>query len=122
MQDFRQLRVWRHALTLALDVRETTSRFPKVGYTDLRTQMLRAAESVAHNIVEGCGASSQKEFARFLEIAIKSTMELEGQLHMAHAYRILSEPRSRALQLQTVDTRRMLVGLRKKILASLRET
>lgn len=42
--------------------------------------MIRAAESITTNIVEGCGAATRREFARFLDISIKSTSELEYQL------------------------------------------
>jgi four helix bundle protein len=42
--------------------------------------MLRAAESIPFNIVEGCGAHTRKDFARFLDISIKSSLELEAQL------------------------------------------
>ena len=80
MQDYRRLRVHGSAHTLAIRVRGVTRQFPKAGYTPLKAQMTSAAESIAFNIVEGCGAESQKDFARFLDIAIKSAMELEYQL------------------------------------------
>jgi four helix bundle protein len=75
------------ALALAIDVRRATNRLPRRGYSELKSQLIRAAESVVHTIVEGCGAVSQKEFARFLEMAIKSSMELEGELVTVRAYR-----------------------------------
>ena len=78
MQDYRQLRVHANAHNLAVAVRAATRRFPRNGYASLRAQMTSAAESISFNIVEGCGADSQKEFARFLEIGIKSAMELEN--------------------------------------------
>lgn len=81
--------------------------------------MTRAAESIAFNIVEGCGASSQKEFARFLDIGIKSTTELEYQLDLARDYEVLSESDWQSLSVQTTDVRRMLWGLRAKVLASI---
>lgn len=80
--------------------------------------MCSAAESVVSNTVEGCGASSQKEFARFLDISIKSSTELEGQLHLARACGILSPDEWQRLTTETVDVRRMLCGLRAKVLAS----
>jgi four helix bundle protein len=79
--------------------------------------MTTAAESVVFNIVEGCGASSPKEFARFLDIAIKSTTELESQLELARDYGILSRPTWEFLSTDTMDVRKMLSGLRNKVLA-----
>ena len=77
MQDHRELRAWRKAYALTIEVRRATRLFPRTGYGSLQSQMIQAVESVIFNIVEGCGRRSQKDFARFLEISIKSTSELE---------------------------------------------
>jgi four helix bundle protein len=80
--------------------------------------MTSAAESVAFNIVEGCVATSQKEFARFLDIASKSATELESQLSLARDYGVLRHRAWAQLTEETIDVRRMLFGLRAKVLAS----
>lgn len=81
--------------------------------------MVSSAESIAFNIVEGCGAFSGKEFARFLEIAIKSGMELEYQLQLAHENGVLLKSDWTELTRETIEVRRMLCGLRKVVLAKL---
>jgi four helix bundle protein len=116
MQNYRKLRVWRKAFALALNVRSATTQFPRTGYAELKAQIVSAVESIMFNIVEGCGASTPREFARFLEIAIKSSIELEAQLELARAYKVLREATWNMLSPETIDTRRMLIGLRKKIL------
>lgn len=118
MQDYRKLRVWRHAHTLALSVRRATQRFPRTGYASLRSQITASSESIAFNIVEGCGTSSQAELARFLEISRKSSMELKYQLQLARDYGVLPQPVWESLSKEVIDTRRMLCGLRAKVLAS----
>ena len=118
MQDFRNLRVWRKSHQLTLAVRRAAGRLPRTGYASLRTQITTSAESIAFNIVEGCGSSSGKELARFLDISIKSTMELEYQLKLAMDYGVLGLEEGRGLSGEVVDTRRMLCGLKKKVLAS----
>lgn len=118
MQDYRKLRVHRKAHALMLAVKRATLQFPRRGYASLSTQMTNAAQSIAFNIVEGCGADSQKEFARFLDISIKSSMELEYQLKVAADYEVLSDMVSASLSDETIDVRRMLCGLRAKVLAS----
>ncbi len=122
MQDYRQLRVHAKAHALAIGVRAATRTFPLTGYASLKAQMTRAAESIAFNIVEGCGAASQREFARFLDIGIKSTMELESQLSLAKDYRVLTHQAWEQLTGETVDARRMLFGLRAKVLASVADS
>lgn len=118
MQDHRRLRVWKKAHALAIEVRRATREFPRTGYGSLQSQVIRAAESIVFNIVEGCGARSPREFARFLDISIKSTSELEAQLELAKDYGALSDHHWRTLSNETVDVRRMLCGLRAKVLAS----
>jgi four helix bundle protein len=118
MQDYRRLRVWRKAHALVLNVRRATHRFPRTGYASLKSQVTRAAESVPFNIVEGCGGHSQKDLARFLDISIKSTSELQYQLLLARDYGVLAPNEWRGLTEETIDTRRMLCGLRSKVLES----
>jgi len=121
MQDFRKLRAWRQALALSINIRKATNRFPRRGYADLKSQMTRAAESMVHTIVEGCGAASQREFARFLEMSIKSSTELEGQLLMSRAYEVLGMIDFRSLESQTIDVRRSVINLRKRVLDNVDE-
>ena len=116
MQDHRRLRVWKKAQALAIEVRRVTRLFPRIGYGSLQSQMVRAAESIVINIVEGCGGSSQKDFARFLDISIKSTSELECQLELAKDYGVLKPHDWQRLTREAVDVRRMLCGLRAKVL------
>ena len=116
MQDFRKLDVWRKAHALALKVRRVTKGFPRSGYTAQRSQMLRAAESIPTSIVEGCFCSSQREFARFLEVAIKSAGEVEYQLQLAYDCGILRHGNWQSLTADVVEVRRMALGLRMRVL------
>ena len=116
MQDYHRLLVWQKAHALAILVRRAIREFPRAEYGSLRSQAVRAAESVVLNIVEGCGGNTPREFARFLDISIKSTSELEAQLELASDYGILSHRRSAALTTDTIEVRRMLCGLRAKVL------
>lgn len=118
MQDHRNLRVWKHAHDLAVDVRCATADFPAAGYSSIKSQMVRAAESIVFNIAEGCGASSQREFARFLGKSIKSSFELEAQCELAKDYGVLREAAGKELVSALVSLRRMLFALRKKVLTS----
>lgn len=116
MQDFRKLDVWHRAHELALNVRRVTREFPRSGYTAQRSQILRAVESIPNNIVEGCFAGSQKDFARFLEVSIKSAGEVEYQLQLAYDCGVLRFRNWQSLTAATVEVRRMTIGLRKKVL------
>ena len=55
MHDFKQLRVWRKAFDLSVDLYRVTNVFPKEEMYGLKAQIRRSASSVAANIAEGCG-------------------------------------------------------------------
>lgn len=116
MQNFRRLLVWQRSHELVLGIRKAVKRFPRSERGSLKSQMVNAAESVAFNIVEGCGSTSSKEFARFLDISIKSTCELEGQLQLATDAGLMQHHTWSPLSTETEEIRRMLCGLRKKVL------
>jgi len=118
MQNFRRLHAWERAHQFALDVRIATQSFPRTGYSELKAQLIGAAESIPTNIVEGCGASSRKEFARYLDISIKSTFEVEYQLQLAKDYSILLPDKWKSLSDELIEIRRMLYGLRKAVLTA----
>ena len=103
---------------LAVATRRVLRDIPRSGYGSLQSQITRAAESIVFNIVEGCGSTSQREFARFLEISIKSTKELEAQIELARDYGAVSPVNWPTLTRDVVDVRRMLCGLRAKVLSS----
>jgi four helix bundle protein len=116
MQDFRRLLVWQRAHEHVLNVRRAVKGFPRSERGSLKTQTINAAESIAFNIVEGCGTTSSKEFARFLDISIKSTCEVEYQLQLAKDCNLLPRHVCRPLSAETIEIRRMLCGLRRKVL------
>ena len=99
-------------------VHRAAASFPRSGFAPLRSQLTRAADSIAANIVEGCAAISQKEFARFLEIAIKSAAEAEYHLLCAHERAALSASDYGTLASEAVQIRRMLFALRERVLTS----
>ncbi len=80
MQSFKNLEVWQLAHRLRVRVYDLVSTFPREELYGLRSQVTRAAGSVAANIAEGCGRNGDKEFARFLDIAMGSATELECHL------------------------------------------
>ena len=64
-------------------VYEITQKFPSEEKFGLVSQLRRASVSVPSNIAEGYSRSSNKEYKRFVEIALVSILELETQLIIA---------------------------------------
>jgi four helix bundle protein len=57
-----------------------TLSFPNDEKFGLTNQLRRASVSIPSNIAEGSSRQSNKDFARFLEIAIGSAYEVETQI------------------------------------------
>jgi len=118
VSDFKKLKVWRKAHALALNVHTVATRIRGSDNASLRNQLLRAAQSVPTNIVEGTGQTSGKEFGRFLSIALKSTSELEYHLMFARDTRAISLSDFESLSVQAIEVRKMLHGLRNRVVVS----
>ena len=115
MADFKKLKVWQkaHALTLCVD--RSSKRIRGSQYLSLRNQMFRAAASIPANIAEGRRKTSEKEFARFLGIALGSASELENHLILARDTDAIEEDEFVSLVDQTITVRKMLYALLKRL-------
>ena len=69
-------------------------------------------------IAEGCGAATKPEFARFLDMSIKSLNETEGHLLTARELDLFSIEEWQNFTSETVEIRKMTYTYRKKILQS----
>ena len=116
MQDFKNIVAWQRGHALSIVMHRTCSGFTRAGHANLRSQLTRAAESIAANIVEGCGSRTRKEFARYLDIAIKSANETEHHLMTARDLNLISPEDWYRLTTETITVRKMIFGYRRKVL------
>ena len=117
MKDFRQLKVWEKSHQLALSVYKATKKFPKEELYGLTSQIRRASMSIPTNIAEGCGRNTDKEFARFLQIAMGSASETEYQLILARDLEFLPTDSYEKLHSEVEEVKRMLASLLKTLRA-----
>src|SRR6476659_4287086 len=103
MQDFRHIRAWQRAHALAIALNKLSRRFTRAGQGHLRSQLNRAADSIGSTIVEGCGADSKREFARFLDVSIKSANETEDRLLTARDLELISHADGERYSAETVE-------------------
>lgn len=118
MADFKKLKVWQKAHALSLCVDRACKRIRSSQYASLRNQLFRAALSIPANIAEGRRQRSEKEFARFLGIALSSTSELEYHLIFARDAKVIAESDFVSLVSQTITVRKMLYALLKRLAQS----
>ena len=91
MRNFRDYDIWIDSMELVSNVYKLVDIFPSNEKFSLSSQITRSAVSIPSNIAEGASRSSEKDFARFLEIALGSAFELETQLLIASKRNYIEE-------------------------------
>lgn len=119
MQDFKKLEVWQVAHQLQCKVYDTIASFPVEERYGLRSQITRAAGSISANIAEGRGRNGDREFARFLDIAMGSATELECHLLCARSRGFAPADQVDEFLLELDRLQRMIGGLTRTIRAGL---
>lgn len=119
MQDFKKMQAWQRAHALEIAVHRLVRPFSRRGHSHLRSQLTRAVEGIGANIAEGCGATSKPEFARFLDIAVKSANETEHHLLCARDHGLVTDDVWQHFHGETVAIRKMAFAYRRKILESI---
>ena len=77
MRNNQELNVWQQGIELVKIVYLVTKSFPHEERYGLTSQMTRAAVSIPANIAEGSSRNSDKDNARFIQIALGSAFELQ---------------------------------------------
>ncbi len=84
MRNFRNLNVWILGMEIVKDIYLLTKDLPAYEQYGLTNQIRRAAISIPSNIAEGSSRKTNPDFARFLEVALGSSFEIETQLLIAN--------------------------------------
>ena len=80
---FEELKVWHKAADLSNEIDLLAKKYPKIELFSLCSQMKRAADSVVLNIAEGSTGQSITEFKRFLNMALRSAIEVVACLYLS---------------------------------------
>jgi four helix bundle protein len=115
---FEKLIVWQKSKDLSINIYKVTANFPNEEKFGLISQLRRCAVSVASNLAEGSGRNSNKDKARFSEIAFGSLLELLNQLIISNELKFLSVESYEDLRNQIEEISRMINALRKSQLNS----
>ena len=97
------------------DVYKATDSFPDREKYGLTNQIRRAALSIALNISEGSASSSDREFARYLGIALSSTYELICAFEIAFRLNILSKTIYQKIMSEADEIAAMITGFMKTL-------
>ena len=81
----------------------------------LISQVNRAAVSISSNISEGSSRRSQKDYYRFIEIALGSCFELESQLLIALELEFCDKEKIKSILQEIDEEQKMLISFMKKL-------
>lgn len=80
MINFKKLKIWELGMNLTQLTYQISSKLPSTEMYGLSNQIRKCSVSIPSNIAEGCSRLSEKDKARFIEIAMGSSFELETQI------------------------------------------
>jgi len=109
---FEDILAWQEARKLVKMVYKLTNSGMFAKDFGLRDQIQRAAVSSMTNIAEGFDCESKAEFARFLGIARRSTVEVQSSLYTAFDLEYIAETQLKEYYEQARKTKALIGGFK----------
>ncbi len=108
MHNFKELIIWKKSRVLCSDMYALTSKFPNDEKFGIINQLRRAVVSIPSNIAEGSSRKSNKDFSRFLEIALGSAYEIETQILISYDLNFISNNELEEITLKIEEIIKMI--------------
>ncbi|MCK9336948.1 MAG: four helix bundle protein [Arcobacteraceae bacterium] len=110
---YKKLVVWNKSMDLVEKIYKVS--LPDEEKFGLVSQLRRSAVSVPSNIAEGNGRNSDKDFCRFLNIAIGSLFEMQTQIEICFRLKYVQEEQYNEIINLSREVEAMLASLIKKL-------
>ena len=112
--NFEDLKVYQKGLVFVDLVYKICENFPTIERSDLSSQFTRADVSITFNIAEG-SADSDKQFNRYLQIALDSVNECVVCSTIAKRQNYISEKSDGEVREKLVELSKMISGFQKHL-------
>ena len=117
MKNFKELIIWQKGIEIIKKVYQLSKQFPSEEKFGLVSQITRAAVSIAANIAEGSSRNSDKDYGRFLQIALGSAFEVQTYLIIAKEMNLANSQEIIELELLLENEIKMIHSFLKKLTA-----
>ncbi len=116
VDQFEDLRIWQEARELVKLIYQSINS-DQAGSKDwgFRNQIQAAVVSIMNNIAEGFERGSDKDFARFLDIAKASCGEVQSMLYLAEDLKYIDSKKSSELRGKAVTISKGISALSKHL-------
>lgn len=115
MGTFRDLLIWQKSMVLVTEIYTLSNNFPKEEIYGLTSQVRRSAISIPSNIAEGYGRNGNKDYLKFLNIAIASLFEMQTQLEIAFNLKYINQLQFNKTYEDSREVERMISAFSRKI-------
>ena len=109
VKNFKQLTIWQKGMNIAVNCFKLTVTFPEHLKYGLSAQVNKSGVSIPSNIAEGNSRKSEKDKARFIEISLGSSFELETQLLIAQKAGFGNQELLKQVILEVAEEQKMLM-------------
>lgn len=117
VKDFRELKVWKKAISLSEKIYKLTKGFPKYEEYGIRSQVERASVSISSNIAEGNSFSSlfPQRLLYHYNIALGSAFETRSQIELILRVGYINKESFQDLDDEVCEIIKMLSALIKRV-------
>lgn len=115
MKDFKKLLIWQRGMEIVDKVYDMIPALPNEEKFGMKSQITRSATAIPGNIAEGSAKKSQKDYSRFIEIALGSAFELETHLLIVGRRKWVAENLINDLLQMLDEEQKMLQSFIKKL-------
>jgi four helix bundle protein len=110
MKNYKELNIWKKGIELVKVVYTLTKQFQPEEKFGLTSQLTRAIISIPANIAEGSSRTSEKDYARFIQIALGSAFEVQTYLTIVKEMKWVTNLNIEHIELLLEEEIKMLHG------------
>lgn len=117
MKNYKELVIWQKGLGLVTKVCLLVKQFPCEEKYRLVSQINRAAVSISANIAAGSSRNSDKDYVRFLQIALGSAFEVQTYLVITKEMSLAKTQNIQEIEMLLEEEIKMIHSFLKKLTA-----
>lgn len=117
MKNYKELIIWKKGIESVKSVYALSKQIPPKEKFGIISQLTRATVSIPANIAEGSSRNSDKDYARFIQIALGSAFETQTYLIIIKEMHWVNYNKTEAIELLLEEEIKMIHSFIKKLTA-----